>query len=261
VNNSARFVVEYQQINLRARLDAPALADPNVRDLLQESDLFVGSFAGMGGFGLLSPLECIRGLATITELLAHIYILLSLTTSLAHVGILLLALASSFLPFVDIFSWIGLSRRDQYSFYTAAEARHSEKQLKMRNLAYGDVYRSEVLVFGLSSWIVDTWASARRATLGVADEQSLEYSEMITSFCERINTVEIISLLQNVSHAASNRLSRVLTNTSSFHYSYSSNRRRRPSAQWLCTGTPFMRSFSRPGAWRTPHVRAFHRSS
>jgi hypothetical protein len=191
-------VIEYQQISVRARLDAPALADPNVRDLLQESDLFVGSFAGMGGFGLLSPLECVRCLATITELFAHLYILLSLTSSMTHIGILLLSLASSFLPFIDIFTWIGL-RRTEYAFYSAAESKHSEKQLKMRNLAYGDTYRSEVLVFGLSSWIVDTWASARRAMLGIENDQPLEYPQLLGSVVERINTAEMISVLQNVS--------------------------------------------------------------
>jgi len=40
VLSSARFFVEYKQMEHRVRLDVPTLADPLVRDLLQESDLF-----------------------------------------------------------------------------------------------------------------------------------------------------------------------------------------------------------------------------
>ena len=45
--------MERRQLEQRLRLDLPTLADPEVRDLLQESDLFVRSFTGLGfGFGL-----------------------------------------------------------------------------------------------------------------------------------------------------------------------------------------------------------------
>jgi hypothetical protein len=201
VNSSAQFVVEYQQMRVRARLDAPALSDPDVRDLLQESDLFVGSFAGMGGFGILSPLECIRALALFTELFAHLYILLTLTTSVTHAGILMLSLVASFLPLVDIFAWIGLRKpQDQTPYsYTPMETKHSQKQLKMRSLVHGEAYRSEILVFGLSSWIVDSWASARRAALGLDRTINDDEPGFISSILAHVNASELSSLLQNVS--------------------------------------------------------------
>jgi len=59
VTGSARFFIEYKQMEQRVRLDVPTLDDPIVRSLLQESDLFVRSFSG-SGFGLLSPLDFIR---------------------------------------------------------------------------------------------------------------------------------------------------------------------------------------------------------
>ena len=44
VQSSARFLIEYRQMEQRVRLDVPTLADPAIRDLLHESDLFVRSF-------------------------------------------------------------------------------------------------------------------------------------------------------------------------------------------------------------------------
>lgn len=199
VNSSAQFVVEYQQISLRARLDAPAFADPDTRDLIQESDLFVGSFAGFGGFGILSPLELVRGFALITELLAHLYILFTLTISVTHLGVLAFSLAMAFFPLVDILSRIGVHKAEDLHSYTAADSQHSEKQLKMRSLVYGEGYRSEVLLFGLSSWIVDSWASARRAALGLSSDHSAEEPNILQSILTSTRISEIAYLLQNVS--------------------------------------------------------------
>src|SRR5882762_9706923 len=98
VHNSARFFVEYQQMDQRLRLDIPTLADPVVRDLLQESDLFVRSFNGMGGFALLSPFDFIHVLALLSELFAHIWVLLSLTGGSEHLGALFISLLSALLP-------------------------------------------------------------------------------------------------------------------------------------------------------------------
>ena len=57
IQSSARFVMEYRQMEQRVRMDAPTLADPHIRDLFHESDLFVRSFNGTANFGLFSPLD------------------------------------------------------------------------------------------------------------------------------------------------------------------------------------------------------------
>ena len=63
----------------RLRLDIPTLSDPLVRDLLQESDMFVRSFNGFSAFGLFSPFDFLRLLTLMSELMTHLFVLSSLT--------------------------------------------------------------------------------------------------------------------------------------------------------------------------------------
>ncbi len=72
--------MEHRQLEQRLRLDIPTLADPAIRDLLHESDLFVRSFNGLGfGFGLFSPFDLIRVLSSIAEVASQLYVLYSTT--------------------------------------------------------------------------------------------------------------------------------------------------------------------------------------
>jgi hypothetical protein len=192
--------VEHQLFSRRAHLDAPALADPTVRDLLQESELFVGSFSSTGGMGVFSPLEAIRMLSLISELLAHVYILFSLTRSSAHVGLLVLSLVSHVLPVVDLRAWLGLSERSrEFEGYTAAESESMERQLRMRNLVYGDAYRAELMLFGLSDWVTESWASARRAMLGIEEDCHQDGSEgLLSAVLAHVNVSGFSNVLQNV---------------------------------------------------------------
>lgn len=183
----------------RARLDHPALADPIIRDLLQESDIFARSFTGMGGFGLLSPLDFVRILTLLSELVAHVFILLSLTRSTTHLCVLGLSLASSLLPLVDVATWLGVRRHGHEDAYSPSEARAMAKQEQMRNLVYNETYRSEILLFGLSSWIVESWATARQTMLGIEQDQPpMNAKHLISSLVTQINTAELIALVHNV---------------------------------------------------------------
>jgi hypothetical protein len=187
-------------MSLRSRLDLPALADPVVRDLLQESDVFARSFTGMGGFGLFSPLDAVRILGLLTELASHLYILLSLTRSTTHVLILVLSLASSLLPLIDVAAWLGFRHSSHENVYSAAEIRALAKQEQMRSLVYNDSYRPEILVFGLGTWVLESWASARRTMLGIEQsQQPMDRSQFLSSMMSQINLTEIFSLCQNVS--------------------------------------------------------------
>ncbi|KAF8897213.1 P-loop containing nucleoside triphosphate hydrolase protein [Infundibulicybe gibba] len=191
VLGSARFFIEYQQLEHRVRLDIPTLADPLVRELLQESDLFARSFSG-GGFGLLSPLDFIHILSLVTEIASHILLILSLTGGATHIFVLLLSLLSVILPLA--INWFGCTRPDSEPLYSAREARASERQERMRNLAYSEAHRPEVALFGLGEWILKSWASARKIVLSSEQPRSLRDTSVIS----QINFSDLLFALQNI---------------------------------------------------------------
>ena len=195
VHNSARFFVEYQQMDQRLRLDIPTLADPVVHDLLQESDLFVRSFNGMGGFALLSPFDFVHILALLSELFAHIWVLLSLTGGCQHLGALIISLVSALLPLV--LKWCGFSQTLSETVSSREEARMAERQEKLRSLAYSDFHRPEIILFGLGPWILRSWATTRKAMLGKENSTPLQESSM-PLFLSQINISDLLFALQNV---------------------------------------------------------------
>ncbi|KAF9246911.1 P-loop containing nucleoside triphosphate hydrolase protein [Melanogaster broomeanus] len=195
VHESARFFVEYQQIAQRLQLDIPTLADPVVRDCLQESDLFVRSFNGMGGFGLLSPFDFIQIFALISELASHLLVLLSLTGGSSNLGALLLSLLSALVP--PLLNRCMGAQSTPDMTYTSDEARTAERQEKLRNLAYNDSHRQEVLLFGLGPWILQSWANARKAML--YDERTSPANQLtLSQLLNQINVSDLLFALQNL---------------------------------------------------------------
>jgi hypothetical protein len=192
VMDSARFYVEYVQLEQRIRLDIPTLSDPAVRDLLQESDLFARSFSG-SGFGLLSPLDFIHIISLVTELVSHVLLILSLTGGATHYGVLLLSIFSATLPL--FVTWFGCPQPHSETMYTPREARAADRQEKMRNLAYNDAHRPEIELFGLGDWILKTWASARKVVLDSEQSQHLRDSSLMS----KLNFSDFLFALQNVS--------------------------------------------------------------
>lgn len=196
VQNSARFIVEYQQMEQRVRLDIPTLSDPTVRDLLAESDLFVSSFQGAGGFGLLSPFDLIRVFSLISELASHVFVLSTISYGPLSIFALVISFLSAAYPLVQS-SLLPQRYRFDTPVYTEEEIRLTEKQEQMRHLSLSDTHRPEVMLFGLGPWILETWAGARQAVLGLhSSQQSLQSPSSIFS---HMNVVEIIAALQNVS--------------------------------------------------------------
>ena len=179
----------------RLRLDIPTLADPVVRDLLHESDLFVRSFNGMGGFALLSPFDFIHVLALLSELLAHIWVLLSLTGGCEHLSALIISLVSALLPL--LLKWCGFSQALSDTASSREEARTAERQEKLRSLAYSDCHRPEIILFGLGPWILQSWATARKTMLGKEHSIPLRESGM-PLFLSQINISDLLFALQNV---------------------------------------------------------------
>jgi hypothetical protein len=190
VLGSAKFFVEYQLLEQRVRLDVPTLADPVVRDLLQESDLFAHSFSG-GGFGLLSPLDFVHILSLTTEIISHILLIISLTRGAAHLGVLFLSICSALLPFFVM--WCRCPPRGTDPPYNVREARAANRQERMRNFAYSDVHRAEIALFGLGDWILKSWSAAHNIVSSSEQPQNLQDSVL-----SRFNMSDFMFALQNV---------------------------------------------------------------
>ncbi|TDL29759.1 P-loop containing nucleoside triphosphate hydrolase protein [Rickenella mellea] len=165
VHSSVRYLMEYRQMEQRLRLDLPTLADPTTNDLLHESDLFVRSFMGMGGFGLFSPLDLVRVLSTLSELVSQLFILWSTSRGSAQLFLLAMLLLPTALSTVA--SWLPNFTPTHDLLYTPGEAQAAETQERMRTLAHSEPFRSEVVLFGLGPWILESWANARKVILGL----------------------------------------------------------------------------------------------
>lgn len=196
VQESARFFVEYQQIAQRLRLDIPTLSDTVVRDCLQESDLFVRSFNGMGSFGLLSPFDLIQIFALLSELISHLFVLASLTGGSANLGALLLSLLSALFPL--LLNRFMSAQSSPEMVHTPEEARTAERQERLRNLAYNESHRAEVLLFGLGPWILQSWAQARKAMM-IGGRTTSSTQLTLSQLLNQINISDLLFALQNVS--------------------------------------------------------------
>lgn len=224
-----RFLMEHRQLEQRLRLDLPTLADPTIRDLLHESDLFVRSFTGFGfGFGLFSPLDLVRVLSSVAELASQVVVLYSasrLSSSslfpifssdpsdpsekspaphLPLLGALLLpsilSVLASCLPRLPFSS---PANGENPALYTASEAREAERAERMRSMAHGEPFRAEVVLFGLAPWILGSWSSARRRILGLESQQNslssgLGFGTGLRWLLTQTNVSEMLVLVQNV---------------------------------------------------------------
>lgn len=180
----------------RVRMDVPTLADPNIRDLFQESDLFVRSFSGVANFGLYSPLDLLRILTLVSETLSHLLVLWTLTSNRTHISLLAFSIISYMLPL--FISWWRQNPEYIDDYQDAKAARATAKQNKMRGMAYSDSYRSEVILFGLGPWILESWARARKATLGLDQPRTFLDNYPLSALASNINTTGILVALQNV---------------------------------------------------------------
>ncbi|OBZ76416.1 Lipid A export ATP-binding/permease protein MsbA [Grifola frondosa] len=196
VHGSARYLIEYKQMEQRVRLDVPTLADPVVRDLLHESDLFVRSFNGMSAFGFLSPFDFMRILTLISELISHIWLLSSLTFGGTSVSVLAFSLISSFIPLG--YRWLGGGPKYFEDFSNIQEVRTAAKQERMRNLAHSDPYRPEIILFGLGPWILHSWARARKAMLGLEQKQPIDDWDFVSKILSGFNVSGLFSTLQHI---------------------------------------------------------------
>jgi len=181
----------------RLRLDIVSLSDPQIRDLLHESDLFINSFSS--SFGPLSPLDLLSAFTTLADAGAQCFILWNLTDAASWTlqpVFLLVALMPTLLNLSSFFVSPG---RSPWAPADGAIPTHSEQAERMRTLAFSDHYRQEVIFFNLASWIMKEWRHARSQLLR-AESESAESSR--STFMQSVlhnGTSEVIHLIQNVS--------------------------------------------------------------
>jgi hypothetical protein len=202
VQQSVRYRVEYLQIQLRLRLDIPTLADPDVTALLSESDMFVRSFSGAGGFGLLSPFDLIRTVSTFSELATQLYLVWSMSAGLLDASHILM-LVFAFLP--SVLSWAS-SRVSQllscpWPDYSedSEGVECSERHERMRRMAHDDYHKPEILLFGLGDWILESWANARKSVLGLSASQEPTTASTFREMA-RSSSSELFGMVQQVRH-------------------------------------------------------------
>ncbi|KAG8218348.1 P-loop containing nucleoside triphosphate hydrolase protein [Butyriboletus roseoflavus] len=145
----------------------------------------------MGSFGLLSPFDFIQILALMSELASHLLVLLSLTGGSANLGALVLSLLSTIFPLL-LTRFVG-ARSSPEVVYTPEEARTAERQERLRNLAYSEVHRPEVLLFGLGPWVLQSWTNARKY-----DDGPMSSQMTLSQLLNQINISDLVFALQNL---------------------------------------------------------------
>lgn len=191
-------------MQIRLRLDLPALDDQIVKDTLYEADMFVRSFTGRGSFFLLSPFDMIRLFTTMAEIGSQAYILWSMSLSSARAfkssqywtEILILCFAA----FPTLFSFLNscvayTGDRFSHSLQESDEAKLEETHQRMRGLAYSETHRPEVLLFGMGNWILKSWADAKRA-LSIRPTSALDSVSTAAHTFARSSSLEFFGLVQ-----------------------------------------------------------------
>ena len=251
MQSSARFLIEHKQMEQRLRLDVPTLSDPLVRDLLQESDMFVRSFNGFSGFGMFSPFDVMRLITLASELLTHLWLLSSLTFGGTPVSVIIVSICLSALP--SILSWMSGERRIWDSPDCRKKARLAAKQEAMRRLAHSDAHRPEIMLFDLGPWILKAWSRTRKALLGLERRQSGCESGLTSLLLSRVYLSGMFSAFQNVSDLlrfiSDRRLTLALLSRSRF--SSCCTRHRLPSGPSRSTETPSRLCSLRQRPWCT----------
>lgn len=191
-----RYAMEYRQMKQRLRLDFPTIADPNIRDLLYESDLFVRSCTATGTFGPLSPFELLRVFSTFSELFSQLFVLYTISRGSLSFSLLVVLIFPTFSSM--LFSCIPSHKPYTESLFTSEEAKASERQEQMRSMAYSESYKSEVLFFDLGPWILRTWSIARKQILGLENLSALPNSN-VPWLITQSNVSDFLLLVQNVS--------------------------------------------------------------
>jgi hypothetical protein len=147
----------------------------------------------------------IRIFTTISEILSQAFVLWSMSLSSARAfhtsqhwaELLIIGLAI----FPTLFSFFNscfafpLSDRWSQSLQDSEDARLEERHERMRGLAYSDSFKPEVLLFGLRTWILQSWADAKRSLMIRSVSLGESTSTAARTFA-RTSAIEFFSLIQ-----------------------------------------------------------------
>ena len=147
----------------------------------------------------------IRIFTTISEILSQSFVLWSMSLSSARAfhtsqhwaELLILGLAI----FPTLFSFFNscfafpLSDRWSQSLQDSEDARLEERHERMRGLAYSDSFKPEVLLFGLRTWILQSWADAKRSLM-IRSVSLGESTGTAARTFARTSAIEFFSLIQ-----------------------------------------------------------------
>ena len=195
-------------MKIRLKLDMPALADPEITDILSEADMFVRSFSG-GNCMLLSPLDMIRIFTTLAEIFSQLFVLWSMSLSSARAfqstqhwtEVMILAMATFPTLFGFLNSRLSYSTdRWSHSLEEAEGSKLEQTQERMRNLAYSERFKREVLLFGMGEWILNSWADAKSA-LAIRPTSVMDSTSTAAQTFAHSTSLEFFSLVQTVSRA------------------------------------------------------------
>ena len=149
------------------------------------------------GFGFLSPFDLVHTLTTVSEIFSQAFMLYSLSAkgiSYTHA----IAIVSVFLPSVLSFISSHCCPDDTWphALFGEEERLISERHEQMRHLAYSDTFKAEIMLFGLSDWILKTWVETRKSLLGF-EAPSRSTTAAMREFAHS-SVVEVVTMLQNV---------------------------------------------------------------
>jgi hypothetical protein len=160
-------------------------------------------------FLLLSPFEMIRIFTTISEILSQSFVLWSMSLSSArafHTSqhwaellILGLAIFPALFSFFNSCFAFPLSDQWSQSLQDSEDARLEERHERMRGLAYSDSFKPEVLLFGLRTWILQSWANAKRSLM-IRSVSLGESTGTAARTFARTSAIEFFSLIQTARH-------------------------------------------------------------
>lgn len=160
-----RLHFQYVQLQNRLRLDIPALADPLVQDLLDESNRFVNAFTS-GANTILTPVGLVNLLRDCSQIISQATVLLKLyhsPTSRYLFTTLLIILPKFPCLLRHLQNWV-LSPEDDWPDDTFSRHATAVKRriARMENLAYSATYKAEIVLFGLTDWILAEWSKATK---------------------------------------------------------------------------------------------------
>lgn len=150
----------------------------------------------MSGFGLFSPFEMIRILTIMAELISHVMVLYSLTSTSSSTPVFVFSVLASSFPLLA--TWFRKPPTYIEDESSLLQVKMAEEQERMRKMAYSDSHRPEIILFGLGPWILQSWSQAKSSLLGFEHSQKMGTRTPTSFLLAHFDTYGLVSTFQNV---------------------------------------------------------------